>query len=230
VKVMSTPRNLENTLQQKEGVYFSKEGEDFKAARTAVGGEWEDFIVEVHGFNSGSVEWMVTGGNVSLICGGRISGGYRFCTENTDVCTVKTHLDGKAELKPEWMYIKRTDTWSRRKTMSLAWGVTHYIFCGRVEELGITMLKAVEFNRFCEILLVQVDDGASAHEVDSPPIADTVMRPLECRTPCKVKFMKLSLNPWKIWVGQMSCHEERPRWTNTRIRRSTTPFGLTKWP
>jgi hypothetical protein len=109
---------------------------------------------------------MVTGGDVGLICGGMISGGSRFCTENADVCTVKTHLDSKAKLKPEWMYIKTTDTQSRRKTASLAWGLPTYIFGGRVDELGITMLKTVEFNRFCEILLVQVDERVSAREVD----------------------------------------------------------------
>jgi hypothetical protein len=64
----------------------------------------------------------VTGCNVGLICGGKISGGARFCIENADVCTVKTHLVSKAELKPEWMYMKTTET------ASLAWGVPSYIF------------------------------------------------------------------------------------------------------
>jgi hypothetical protein len=50
------------------------------------------------------------------------------------------------------------------------------------------MLKTVEFKGFCEIFLVQMDEGVSAHVVDWPPIMDTVMRPLECRTPRKVKF------------------------------------------
>jgi hypothetical protein len=50
------------------------------------------------------------------------------------------------------------------------------------------MLKTVKFKRFCEILLVQVDEGASAHKVDWSPIVDKLMRPLECRTPRKVKF------------------------------------------
>jgi hypothetical protein len=48
---------------------------------------------------------MVTGGDVGLICGEKNSCGSRFCTENADVCTVKTQLDSKAELKTEWMYI-----------------------------------------------------------------------------------------------------------------------------
>jgi hypothetical protein len=91
--------------------------------RTAGGGELEDLIVGVHGYNCGGVEWMVTGGNVELICGGNISGGSRVCTENADVCTVKTHLASKAELKPEWMYIRTTDMRNWRNTASLSVGV-----------------------------------------------------------------------------------------------------------
>jgi hypothetical protein len=66
--------------------------------------------------------------------------------------------------------------------------VPSYIFGGRVEELGSTMLKTVEFKRFSEILLAQVDGGAIAHAVDWAPILETGMRPLEYGTPCKVKF------------------------------------------
>jgi hypothetical protein len=158
-----------------------------KAARTARGCEWEDLVVGVHGYNRGGVEWMVTVGDVGLICGGKISGRTRFCTENADVCTFKTHLASKAELKPEWMYKKTTDTWSCRKTTSLAWGVPHYIFGGRGKELSSTILKTAEFKSFCEILLFQVDEGVSADEVDWSPIMETVMRPLEYGTPHKVK-------------------------------------------
>jgi hypothetical protein len=142
----------------------------------------------MHGSNPGGVEWLVTGVEVGVICVGKISGGTRFCTESIEVCTVKTHLVSKAELKPEWLYMKTTDTRSRRKTASLARGVPSYIFGGRGEELGRTMLKTVEFKRFSEILLAQVDGGASAHAVDCAPILETVMRPLEYRTPHKVKF------------------------------------------
>jgi hypothetical protein len=117
---MSTPHNLENVLQQKEEVYFTKEAEEEKAARKS--GEWEDLVAGVHGYNNGGVELMVTGGDIGLICGGKISGGAWFCTENADVCTVKTHLVSKVELKPECMYMKTTDTHSRRKTARLAWG------------------------------------------------------------------------------------------------------------
>jgi hypothetical protein len=179
---MSTPRNEENILQQKEAVSFNKEVEDFKSVMTAGGGEWEDFIVRVHGYNRGGVDWIVTGGDVSLICTENISGGSHFCTENADVCTVNIHLDSKAELKPDWMYIKTTDTQSQINTASLSWEVLSYIFGGRVEELGTTMVETVEFKRFCEILLVQVAEGVSAHEVDCYPIVDTVIRPLECGT------------------------------------------------
>jgi hypothetical protein len=109
---MSTPFNLENILKQKEEVYFTKEVEDVTSARTAGGGEWEDLMAGVHGYNHGGVEWMVTGVGVWLIRSGNISGGTWFYTENVDVCTVKTHLVSKAELKPEWMYMKTTDTHS----------------------------------------------------------------------------------------------------------------------
>jgi hypothetical protein len=81
---MSNPRNLENILQQKEEVYFTKEVEDVKAARTSGGGEWEGLVAGVHGYNRGGggggvdVEWMVTGGDVGFICGVKISGGLGF--------------------------------------------------------------------------------------------------------------------------------------------------------
>jgi hypothetical protein len=55
-------------------------------------------------------------------------------------------------------------------------------------ELGITMLKTAQFKRFNDILLAQVDGGASAHDVDWSPVVETVMRPLEYGTPHKVKF------------------------------------------
>jgi hypothetical protein len=97
---MSTPRNLENILQQKEEISFTKEVEDFEAARTAGGGAWEDLIFGVYGYNRGGVEWMVTGGDVSLICSEKNSCGSCLCTDNADVCTVKTYLASKAELKP----------------------------------------------------------------------------------------------------------------------------------
>jgi hypothetical protein len=47
---ISTPRNLENILQQKEEVYFTKEAEEVKAVGTAGGGggEWEDLVAGVH--------------------------------------------------------------------------------------------------------------------------------------------------------------------------------------
>jgi hypothetical protein len=64
----------------------------------------------------------VTGVDVGVICGGKISGVTRFCTEIVDVCTIKNHLVSKAELKPEWLYMKTMDTHLRRKTASLAWG------------------------------------------------------------------------------------------------------------
>jgi hypothetical protein len=131
---------------------------------------------------------LVTGVDVGVICGGKISGGTRFCTERVDVCTVKTHLVSKAELKPEWLCMKTTDTHSRRKTASLAWGLPSYIFGGGGEELGSTMLKTVQFKRFSEIFLAQVDGGASAHDVDWSPVMETIMRPLEYGTPHKVKF------------------------------------------
>jgi hypothetical protein len=79
-------------------------------------------VGRMHGYNRGGVEWLVTGVDVGLICGGKISGGNLFCTENVNICTVKTDLVSKAELKPEWLYMKKTDTHSRRKTASLAWG------------------------------------------------------------------------------------------------------------
>jgi hypothetical protein len=130
----------------------------------------------------------VTGVDVDMIYGGKISGGTRFCTESVELCTVKTHLVSKANLKPEWLYMKTMDTRSRRKTASLAWGVPSYAFVGQGEELSITMLKTVQFKRFSEILLAQVDGGGSALDIDWAPIVETAMRPLEYGTPRKVKF------------------------------------------
>jgi hypothetical protein len=50
------------------------------------------------------------------------------------------------------------------------------------------MMSMVQFKRFSEILLVQVDGGANALDMDWAPVVATVMRPLEYRTPRKVKF------------------------------------------
>jgi hypothetical protein len=104
------------------------------------------------------------------------------------LCTVKIHLVSKADLKSEWLYMKTTDTQLRRKTASLAWGVPSYAFGGRGEELSSTMMKTVQFKRFSEILLAQVDGGASALDVDWAPVVETGMRQLEYETPRKVKF------------------------------------------
>jgi hypothetical protein len=94
----------------------------------------------------------------------------------------------RQDLKSEWLYMKKTDTRSRRKTASLAWGVPSYAFGGRGEELSCTMMSTVQFKRFGEILLVQVDGGANTLDMDWAPIVATVMRPLEYETPRKVKF------------------------------------------
>jgi hypothetical protein len=67
-------------------------------------------------------------------------------------------------------------------------GVPSYAFGGRGEELSCTMMSTVQFKRFSEILLVQVDGGANALDMDWSPVVDTVMRPLEYGTPRKVKF------------------------------------------
>jgi hypothetical protein len=186
--VMSTPRNLEYVLQQKGQVYMTKEGEEGNSARTTGGGEWAGVVGGVHGTNRGGVEWLVTGADVGTISGGKISGGTRFCTKHVDLCTVKTHLISKADLKSEWLYTKTTDTRSRRKTASMAWGVSKYAFGGRGEELSFTMMSTVQFKRFSEILLVQVDGGSNALDMDWAPIVATVMRPSEYGTPHKVKF------------------------------------------
>jgi hypothetical protein len=50
------------------------------------------------------------------------------------------------------------------------------------------MMSKVQFKRFSEILLVQVDGGANALDMDWAPIVETVMHPLEYDTPHKVKF------------------------------------------
>jgi hypothetical protein len=133
----------------------------------------------VHGTNGGGVEWLVTGADVGTICGGNISGGTRFFTEHVDLCTVKNHMISKADLKSDWLYTKTTYTHSRHKTASLAWGVPSYAFGGRGEELSCTMMSQVQFKRFSEILLVQVDYGANALDMDWAPVVETVMRPLE---------------------------------------------------
>jgi hypothetical protein len=105
------------------------------------------------------------------------------------LCTVKTHVISKADLKSEWLYMKTTYTRSRRKTASLAWGgVPSYAFGGQEEELSYTMMSTVQFKRFSEILLVQVDGGANALDMDWAPVLATVLRPLEYGTPSKVKF------------------------------------------
>jgi hypothetical protein len=75
---------------------LTKEEEVEKAARTSGGGDWEDLVAGMHGYNRGGVEWLVNGVDIGFISGDNISGGTRFCTENVDVCTVKTHLVSKA--------------------------------------------------------------------------------------------------------------------------------------
>jgi hypothetical protein len=75
--------------------------------------------------------------------------------------------------------MKTKYTRSCHKTASLAWGVPSYAFGGRGEELRCTMMLAVQFKRFIEILLVQVDGGANALDMDWAPVVETVMRPLE---------------------------------------------------
>jgi hypothetical protein len=50
------------------------------------------------------------------------------------------------------------------------------------------MMSTVQFKRFSEILLVQVDGGSNALDMDWAPVMDTVVRPLEYGTPRKVKF------------------------------------------
>jgi hypothetical protein len=166
----------------------TKEGGEENSARTSGGGEWANVVGGIHGINRGGVEWLVTDADVAMICGGKISGGTHFCTENVDLCTVKTHLISKADLKSEWLYMKTADTSSRRRTASLAWGVPSYDFAGRGEEMSCTMMSTVPFKRFSEILLVQVDGGANALDMDWAPVVETMMGPLEYGTSRKVKF------------------------------------------
>jgi hypothetical protein len=84
--------------------------------------------------------------------------------------------------------MKTTYTHWRRNTASLAWGVSSYAFWGRGEELSCNMMSTMQFKRFSEILLVQVDGGANTLDMEWAPIVATVMRPLEYGTPRKVKF------------------------------------------
>jgi hypothetical protein len=77
--------------------------------RTSGGGEWADLVGGMHGFNRGGVEWMVTGVDFGMICGGKISGGTRFCTKSVDLCTVNTHFVSKADLKPECAIATKAD-------------------------------------------------------------------------------------------------------------------------
>jgi hypothetical protein len=58
---MSTPRNLENLLQQKGEIYMAKEAEGEQSAKKSGGGEWADLVGGMHGYNHGGVEWLVTG-------------------------------------------------------------------------------------------------------------------------------------------------------------------------
>jgi hypothetical protein len=218
---MSTPRNLENVLQQKGYVYMTKEGEEENSARTSRGGEWADVVGGIHGTNRGGVEWLVTGAEVGTICGGKISGGTRFCTEHVDLCTVKNHLISKADLKSEWLYMKTTDTRSRRKTASLAWGVPSYAFGVRWEELSCTMMSMVQFKRFSEILLVQVDGGANALDMDWAPVVETVMRPLKYGTPRKVKFQP---EPVIESLEDLGWNDVVPRGTNNSDEDSNPAF------
>jgi hypothetical protein len=167
---------------------MTKEGEEGNSVRTSGGGEWADVVGGVNGTNRGGMELLVTGSDVGTICGDKISGGTRFCTEHVDLFTVKNNLISKADLKSEWLYMNTTDNRSRHKTASLAWGVPSYAFGGRGEELSCTMMSTVQFKRFSEILLGQVDGGANALDMDWAPVVETVMCQLEYGTPHKVKF------------------------------------------
>jgi hypothetical protein len=52
---------------------MTKEAEGEKSARTSGGGEWVDLVGGMHGYNRGGVEWLVTGVEIGVICGGKIS-------------------------------------------------------------------------------------------------------------------------------------------------------------
>jgi hypothetical protein len=71
-----------------------------------------------------------------------------------------------------------------------------------------------------------VDDGVIAHEVDCSPIAETVMRPLECGTPRKVKFqdetLTESLEAWG-WTDVI------PRGASTLDEDSDPAFDDSLW-
>jgi hypothetical protein len=82
---MSTLRNLEDVLQQRQEASFSNEPVNADPAGRVGGGEWEELSVGVNGFNHGGVEWMINGGDGVVICCGKITGGPSFCTENGDV-------------------------------------------------------------------------------------------------------------------------------------------------
>jgi hypothetical protein len=86
--VMSTPRDLDEPVNA-------------DAAGTEGGGEWYEVSVGVHGFNHCGADWMITDEDVATICGGKISGGERFCTENGCVCSVKKNAADKADFKPD---------------------------------------------------------------------------------------------------------------------------------
>jgi hypothetical protein len=75
---MSTPRNLENVLQQKEDVYMTKKGEEENSVRTPGGGEWAYMVGGIRVAYRGGVEWLMTGTDVGTICGDKISGGTSF--------------------------------------------------------------------------------------------------------------------------------------------------------
>jgi hypothetical protein len=92
------------------------------------------------------------------------------------------------------------------------------------------MMSTVQFKRFSEILLVQVDGGANALYMEWAPVVATVMRPLEYGTPRKIKYQPESVIESLEDLGWNDVVPQGPP-TATKIptQPSMTHFERTNW-
>jgi hypothetical protein len=84
------------------------------------------------------------------------------------------------------------------------------------------MMSTVQFKRFSEILLVQVDGGANALDMDWAPVVATMMRPLEYGTPRKIKFQP---EPVLESLEDLGWNDVVPRGATNSDEYSNTAFN-----
>jgi hypothetical protein len=80
-----------------------------------------------------------------------------------------------------------------KSAASSAWHVPSVIFGGCITKLSDQTLIDIEFKRFCEILIAQIEQGIDPNKIEWEPVEATVTHPLEYGTPIKVQFQGVPL-------------------------------------